>query len=186
MLFFTNARRSVIITSDRQAPRLQGHVKELGRSGLGSAGVEGQPREPRSPRMAGLSQAGDGGAGAGNALGRAAPREHPETQERSAAVSLGAARTVLSERCPRGLFPSSESHRGQIDSVSGLLCLRAAFPPLPLSQRMCRREPRGARSPRPGAEAGVRGRPGRTSGRHRPLTGSDALRPGSRRSSVYH
>lgn len=187
VLFFTNARRSVIITSDRQAPRSQGHVKELGRSGRGKCvWVEGQPREPRSPRMAGLSQAGDGGAGAGNALGRAAPREHPETQERSAAVSLGAARTVLSERCPRGLFPSSESHRGQIDSVSGLLCLRAAFPPLPLSQRMCRREPRGARSPRPGADAGVRGRPGRTSGRHRPLTGSDALRPGSRRSSVYH
>lgn len=106
MLFFTNAGRSVIITSDRQAPRSQGHVKELGRSGLGSAGVEGQPREPRSPRMAGLSQAGDGGAGAGNALGRAAPREHPETQERSAAVSLGAARTILSERCPRGPLPA--------------------------------------------------------------------------------
>lgn len=106
MLFFTNARRSVIITSDRQAPRSQGHVKELGRSGRGKCvWVEGQPREPRSPRMAGLSQAGDGRAGAGNALGRAAPREHPETQERSAAVSLGAARTVLSERCPRGPLP---------------------------------------------------------------------------------
>lgn len=106
VLFFTNARRSVIITSDRQAPRSQGHVKELGRSGRGKCvWVEGQPREPRSPRMAGLSQAGDGGAGAGNALGRAAPREHPETQARSAAVSLGAARTVLSERCPRGPLP---------------------------------------------------------------------------------
>lgn len=187
MLFFTNARRSVIITSDRQAPRSQGHVKELGRSGRGKCvWVEGQPREPRSPRMAGLSQAGDGGAGAGNALGRQRPgsiRKHRSEAPRSLSAPRGPS---FRKDARGGLFPSSESHRGQIDSVSGLLCLRTTFPPLPLSQRMCRREPRRARSPRPGAEAGVRGRPGRTSGRHRPLTGSDALRPGSRRSSVYH